>query len=81
MRIVQLLLAGLLAVFAVLAVFFAAALVFVGAIVGSVLRIFTGQPKAPRPSAARAQPNRARVIRADDAIEVETSVIRDDSSR
>lgn len=69
MRVLRVLLAGLVALFALLAVMFTAALVVLGGLVGAVAQLFRGKPSPLRPAPRR---------RSDEIIDVETTKVTDE---
>jgi len=73
MPLLRLLLAGLVALFAMMAVIFTAAVVLFTGLVGWVLRFFRGPQPAPRPAPRPAAPRAGEEI-----IEVETTKVPDD---
>lgn len=76
MPILRLLLAGLVALFAVLAAVFAAALVFAMAVVAWVAQLFTGKREPVRPGPAAVHSPRRP---ADDVIDVESTKVPPDA--
>lgn len=68
MRVLRVLLAGLVALFALLAVMFTAALVVLGGLVGAVAQLFRSKPRPMRPAPRR---------RSDEIIDVETTKVTD----
>lgn len=81
MRVLRLLVAGLIAIAAMVAVFFAAVVVFLTGLAAYVLQLF-GVRKNPSPVAAPpAFERQSPVMRDADAIEVETTKVPDENTR
>jgi hypothetical protein len=77
MRFLRLIVAGLIAVAAMVAVLFAAAVVFLTGLMAFVLQLFGVRKNAPPTPAAPATDRQPQVMRDADAIEVETTKVPD----
>lgn len=78
MPLLRLLLAGLIALFAMAAVFFTAVVVLFTGLVGWVVQLFRGKPAAARTTRP---PNRMVPRPTDDVIDVVTTNVPDDAER
>lgn len=79
MPLLRLILAGLVALFAMLAVVFTAAVMLFTGLVGWVMQRFGGGAGPARPRAAPRPPRRTN-LRTDDVIEVEATKVPDDAA-
>lgn len=77
MRFLRLIVAGLIAVAAMVAVLFAALVVFLTGLMAFVLQLFGVRKKTPPAAATPATDRQPQVMRDADAIEVETTKVPD----
>ena len=78
MRVVRLILAGLIAVAAMVAVLFTAAVVLFTGLAGYVVQLFRKQTGAAQ---SGPPPNRRTTMRTDDAIDVVTTKVPDEAAK
>jgi hypothetical protein len=80
MRVLRILVAGLIAIGAVVAVMFAALVVFFTGLAAYVLQLFgAGKPAAP--SGPGRPPDRRTTLATDDAIDIESTKVPEESAR
>lgn len=81
MRVLRLMVAGLIAVGAVVAVMFAALVVFFTGLVAYLLQLLGVRKNSPSTASAPVTEHQPRVMRDAEAIEVETTKVPDESAR